>query len=89
MAKVKIPGLLQDSCGGLRQLELAASNLEELFKKLESSFPKLKEKLYDSESGLHKFVNIYVNQEPIIDLNSEVSLVDTDTVRIVIPIAGG
>jgi len=90
MAKVKIPSLLQDFCGGLAQLELTALNLEELFKKLESSFPKLKEKLYDSEAGLHKFVNLYLNGQVIVFSKSEViPLKETDILQIVVPIAGG
>lgn len=90
MAVIRIPLLFQEAVGGAAQLEIKADNLSELIGNLTNKFPDLKHKFYDSQESLSEFINIYVNEVDSRFLQGEKThLNDTDTIDIILPIAGG
>jgi len=88
--KVRIPTPLQKITGGDGEVEGSGSNIKEMIDSLESKYPGFKERLYDEEGKLRRFINIYVNEEDIRFLDGEsTGLSDGDDVSVIPAIAGG
>ncbi len=88
--KVRIPTPLQKITDGQSEVEANGSTVREMIDSLENSYPGLKERLYDEEGKLRRFINIYVNEEDIRFLDGEgTKLADGDDVSVIPAIAGG
>ncbi|MGK7344415.1 MAG: MoaD/ThiS family protein [Candidatus Nitrospinota bacterium M3_3B_026] len=88
--KVRIPTPLQKLTGGKGEVECEGVTIREMFAALEKSYPGVKERLYDEEGKLRRFINIYVNEEDIRFLDGEdTSLSEGDDVSVIPAIAGG
>lgn len=89
--KLIIPTPLRPSVSGKHELEY--SNEDSVYNILiyfSDEFPKLKQYLLSSDGKLQKFVNFYVNEIDIRDLDNELTkLKDGDTLTIIPAIAGG
>jgi MoaD family protein len=87
---VKIPTILRRHVGGRATVEANGETLRELLENLESEFPGLTEGIVADDGGLHRFINLYVNQEDVRYLGSLAAKVrDGDTVSILPAVAGG
>jgi len=88
--KVRIPVLLRSLTQGASEVEAEGANVKELLANLERAYPGMKERFYDEDGQLRRFINIYVNSEDIRFLQGEdTQLKDGDEVSIVPAIAGG
>jgi molybdopterin synthase sulfur carrier subunit len=88
--KVIIPSPFQKLTANNHTVEVEAGNIGEMIANLERRFPGLKSRLYDEKGVLHKFINIYINEEDIRFLQKEAtSLKNNDEVMIIPAIAGG
>jgi len=86
---VSIPTILRTHTGGQKSVEASGSTLAEIIDSLESSHGGLKARLV-REGSLHRFVNVYVNDEDVRfagGLDAPVS--DGDNVTILPAVAGG
>ncbi|HET8641050.1 MAG TPA: MoaD/ThiS family protein [Pseudonocardiaceae bacterium] len=86
---VSIPTILRTHTGGAKSVEASGTNLAELIDNLDSSHSGLKARLV-TDGSLHRFVNVYVNDEDVRfagGLQAPVS--DGDTVTILPAVAGG
>ncbi|HEY7597045.1 MAG TPA: MoaD/ThiS family protein [Actinophytocola sp.] len=86
---VSIPTILRTHTGGQKSVEASGSTLSELIDNLEASHGGLKARLV-KEGSLHRFVNVYVNDEDVRfagGLDAPVS--DGDNVTILPAVAGG
>ena len=89
MVKVELPFFWQEEIKA-SNLEIEAENVKELLEKLVNKFPSLKTRIYQPSGQLNKFINLYVNEKDIRFLKKEETpLKDKDTLRIIVPIAGG
>jgi molybdopterin synthase sulfur carrier subunit len=87
---VRIPTILRSYTGGAKAVSGAGDTLADLLTDLDSKHPGLRGRLITPEGGLHRFVNIYVNDEDVRFLGSlEAKLNDGDTVTILPAVAGG
>jgi molybdopterin synthase sulfur carrier subunit len=87
---VRIPTILRTYTGGAKAVSGAGDTLADLLVNLDSAHPGLRGRLITAEGGLHRFVNIYVNDEDVRFLGSlEAKLSDGDTVTILPAVAGG
>ena len=87
---VRIPTILRSFTGGAKAVPGAGDTLAELLDDLDSKHPGLKGRLITAEGGLHRFVNIYVNDEDVRFIGSlDAKLNDGDTVTILPAVAGG
>ncbi len=90
MIKVRIPTPLRPMTGGKNEVEIAGNTIAEIIDNLGSAHPGIKERLYDEEGEVRRFINIYVNEEDIRFLTGkDTSLKDGDQVSIIPAIAGG
>ncbi len=88
--KVRIPTPLIKLTNNQGEVTTEGSNVKEIFENLEKEFPGFKERIYDENGQLRRFINIYVNEEDIRFMDGESSSVkDGDEVSIIPAIAGG
>jgi MoaD family protein len=88
--EVRIPTILRSYTGGSKAVEGTGDSLAELLTDLDTRHPGLRGRLVTDEGGLHRFVNIYVNDEDVRFLGAlDAKLNDGDTVTILPAVAGG
>jgi molybdopterin synthase sulfur carrier subunit len=86
---VSVPTILRTHTGGEKSVEASGSNLGELIEDLESRHSGIKARLV-TDGSLHRFVNVYVNDEDVRfagGLGAAVN--DGDNVTILPAVAGG
>lgn len=88
--KVLIPTALQQYAGNRDTVELDGDNVSEVLGYLAERCPDLKTHLFDDSGALRNFVNVYVNDENVreLDLN-KTPLNEGDELTIVPAVAGG
>ena len=87
---VVIPSALRGYIGDVRQVDLEASTIEEVLRKLNERFPGLADLLVSENGRLRRYVNVFVNKDDIrFGGGLETKLKDGDQVRIIPAIAGG
>jgi MoaD family protein len=88
--RIKVPTLLRKHVGGEAQVEAEGSTLRELLDDLESRYPGITGTIVSEDGGLHRFVNVYLNEEDVRYLGSlETEVREGDTVAILPAVAGG
>lgn len=88
--EVRIPTILRSYTGGAKSVEGAGGSLSELFSDLDAKHPGLRARLVTDTGSLHRFVNVYVNDEDVRFTGSlDTKLSDGDSVTILPAVAGG
>ena len=90
MSTVRIPPVLRGAVGGERELSVAGATVTEVLDELYERHPAVRAQLVTPDGTLHRFVNIYVNDEDVklgAWLDTPVS--DADTILILPAMAGG
>jgi molybdopterin synthase sulfur carrier subunit len=86
---VSIPTILRPHTGGEKRVTAQGATLAEVIADLESNHPGISERLIDS-GKLHRFVNIYVNDEDVrFSGGLDTPISDGDSVTILPAVAGG
>lgn len=86
---VSVPTILRSHTGGEKRVTASGDTLQAVITDLESTYSGITERLVEN-GKLHRFVNIYVNDEDVRfsgGLDTEVS--DGDSVTILPAVAGG
>ena len=88
--EVRVPTVLRNHTGGEKKVTGTGATLQELVADLERSHAGLGAALVDHDGALHRFINVYVNDEDVRYLGGiETPLSDGDTVSILPAVAGG
>ncbi len=88
--EVRIPTILRTYTGGEKAVEGTGDSLSSLLADLDSRHSGLRDRLVTGEGGLHRFVNVYVNDEDVRFLGGlETPLKDGDSVTVLPAVAGG
>jgi molybdopterin synthase sulfur carrier subunit len=88
--RVKLPTILRRHAGGEPLVDAEGSTLRELLTDLEARYPGITKNVITPDGGLHRFVNVYVNDEDVRYLGSlETAVKQGDTVSILPAVAGG
>ena len=75
---------------GAKSVQVEGGTVSELLENLDARFPGFKKQISDGAGGLHRFVNIYLNDEDIRYLNAlDTQLNEGDVVSILPALAGG
>jgi molybdopterin converting factor small subunit len=90
MATLIIPTPLRKFTGNNAKLQVQGSTVKETIGELVLNFPDLKKNLLDDSGQIRSFINIFVGDNDIRDLQQENTSVKGDSVISIIPaIAGG
>jgi sulfur-carrier protein len=88
--EVKIPTILRTYTNGEKSVEASGDTLIALIDDLDANHAGLKGRLITEDGGLHRFVNVYVNDEDVRFTGSlDTALKDGDAVTILPAVAGG
>ncbi len=88
--EVRIPTILRTYTDGSKVVEGKGDTLAGLIDDLDGRHSGLKGRLITDEGALHRFVNVYVNDEDVRFLGSlETPLKDGDSVTVLPAVAGG
>lgn len=88
--EVRIPTVFRKFTEGRSAVELEPGTIGDLVDQLESRHPGMREQLLTSEGQLHRFVNVYVNDEDARYLDKlDTKVTDGDTVSLLPSVAGG
>jgi len=89
---VSVPTILRTHTGGEKRVSASGATLQAVISDLESNYSGISERLVDpaNPGKLHRFVNIYVNDEDVrFSGGLETEINDGDTVTILPAVAGG
>jgi MoaD family protein len=88
--EVRIPTVFRKFTGGASSVELEPGTVADLIDQLEQRYPGMSEQLLTQEGDLHRFINVYVNDEDARYLDKlETKVTDGDTVSLLPSVAGG
>ena len=87
---IKLPTILRKFADNQARVSAEGATLEEVLKDLESRYPGITKNVIAADGGLHRFINVYVNDEDVRYLGSlETEVKEGDTVSILPAVAGG
>ena len=87
---VRLPTLLRANTDGASSVAADGATVGEVFGSLTDRYPGLKGQLVDDAGGLHKFVNVYVNDDDIRYLEQlDTKVGDGDVLSVIPAVAGG
>lgn len=87
---VTLPSALRDYAKGRESVDVSAATLADVIACLAVDFPGLGYRILDDQGRLRRFVNAYVNDEPVSHLEPrDVRLREGDSVHILPSVAGG
>ena len=90
MAILKIPTPLRSYTNGQAEVPVAGANVAEAMGDLMEKFPTLKPHLYNGDGRLRPFVNLFVGENNVNDLQGlETPLAEDERVLLIPSIAGG
>ncbi|THV43146.1 MoaD/ThiS family protein [Glycomyces buryatensis] len=88
--EVRVPTILRSHTGGQKLVKGEGETLAELFDSLDADNAGLKGRIVTDENTLHRFVNVYINDEDVRFIGGlEAKLSDGDSVTILPAVAGG
>ena len=87
---VEIPTALRGFAGNRDAVQIEGRTVGDLLSRLGADYPQLRKHLFDDEGRLRNFVNVYVNDDDIRNLQKEQTPVrEKDVVSIIPAVAGG
>jgi adenylyltransferase/sulfurtransferase len=90
MATLKIPTPLRYYTNGQPEVAVNGANVSEAMRDLVQQYPTLEKHLYNGDGHQRNFVNLFLGQDNIKDLQGlETPLNEGDTLRLIPSIAGG
>jgi sulfur-carrier protein len=88
--QVKLPTILRKHAGGEPKVNAEGATLRDVLGDLEARFPGITKNVLAEDGGLHRFINVYLNDEDVRYLGSlETEVDEGDTVSILPAVAGG
>lgn len=88
--QVRIPTVFRKYTGGATVVEAGAGTIADVVDQLGARFPGLREQLLTEDGDLHRFVNVYVNDEDVRYLDKlETKASEGDVVSLLPSVAGG
>ncbi|NNN21437.1 MAG: MoaD family protein [Acidimicrobiales bacterium] len=87
---VRLPTVLRQHAGGQAMVQAEGSSIGEVLVDLSRQFPTMSDQLLTESGELHKFVNVYVNDDDVRYLDRlDTKVEDGDVVTILPAVAGG
>ena len=90
LVQVNMTSVIQKTVGGQRAVTAEGGTVAELIDDIERRYPGFRSQLVDDGGQLHRFVNVYLNDEDVRFLQgAETALSEGDEVSILPALAGG
>ncbi len=90
MATVRVPTQLRALAGGDAEITVEGSTVGEVLSALDAAHPGFRERLFDDDGQLRRFVNVFVADEDVRFLQGlDTKVDDGQTVSIIPAVAGG
>lgn len=87
--EVSVPTILRSYTGGAKSVAATGDSLQAVIDSLNAAYPGIADRLID-ESGLRRFVNVYLNDEDVRFLDGlKTPVADNDAITILPAVAGG
>ncbi|MEI2639222.1 MAG: ubiquitin-like small modifier protein 1 [Microthrixaceae bacterium] len=87
---IRIPTTLRTLTGGASQVEVEGTTVGEVLTALDSQHPGFKDRLFDADGDLLRFVNVFVADDDVRYLDGvNTPVPDGETVAIIPAVAGG
>jgi molybdopterin synthase sulfur carrier subunit len=88
--EVRLPTVLRSHVGGSSTIQAEGATLGEVLSDAVRQYPTLAGQVVTNEGGLHKFVNVYVNDEDVRYLDKlDTTVSGGDVISILPAVAGG
>jgi len=88
--EVRLPTLLRPHADGAASVSASGATVGDVFADLTARYPGLADQLVDESGNLHKFVNVYRNDDDVRYLDQlDTKVTDGDVVSILPAVAGG
>jgi molybdopterin converting factor small subunit len=87
---VRVTAVLQKVTGGQKTVSASGATVAQVFEDIDAKFPGFKAQVYGADGKLHRFVNIYLNDEDIRYTGGiETAVKPGDTLDVLPALAGG
>ncbi|MEI7886918.1 MAG: ubiquitin-like small modifier protein 1 [Actinomycetes bacterium] len=87
---IRIPTTLRTLTGGSSEVQVEGATVSEALQSLEDTHPGFKERLFDDDGGLRRFVNVFVADDDVRYLDGvNTPVPDGETIAIIPAVAGG
>jgi len=87
---IRIPTALRSRAGGQSSLEVDGATIGAVLQGLVSSYPDLAGQVFGADGELHRFVNVYVNDDDVRYMSGlDTPVADGDQVTLLPAVAGG
>ncbi len=88
--QVRVTSVLQNLTGGQKRVTASGANVAAILEDMDGRFPGFRQKMYGADGKLHRFVNIYLNDEDIRYMGgADVAVKAGDVLDILPALAGG
>lgn len=88
--EVKIPTVLRKHTDNQAVLEASGKTIRDLIDDIAGRYPEFRGKVLGEDGNLHRFINVYANDEDVRYLEGlDTKVTDGDTVAILPAVAGG
>ncbi len=89
-AVLRVPTVLRPALGGVSVIAVEGSTVGEVLLKLTATYPAIKGQLLNDDGTLHRFLNVYVNDDDVRYLGGvEASIANDDEITLLPAVAGG
>jgi sulfur-carrier protein len=87
---VRIPTVLRPALGGQTTVTVEGATIGQVLIQLTTQFPALKGQLLNEDGTLHRFLNVYVNDDDVRYLGGvDAPVADQDEITLLPAVAGG
>ena len=87
---VRLPTVLRGQAGGQATVTVEGSTIGDVLRELVNEFPGMAGQLLNEDGSLHRFVNVYVNDDDVRYLSAlETPVREGDEVSLLPAVAGG
>ena len=88
--QVNLPTILRSHAGGAKTVSVEGSTVGEVLATLARTYPGLSGQVIDDQGSLHKFVNVYLNDDDVRYLSAlDTPVKEADEISILPAVAGG
>ncbi len=89
-AKVRIPTVLRPAMGGQTTVAVEGTTIGEVLAQITAEYPSIKGQLVNEDGSLHRFLNVYVNDDDVRYLGGvDAPVANDDEITLLPAVAGG